>query len=332
MSRILAVTGASGFLGRRVMDVAAETGAWDEIHGLDIVKPPEDTPHVRFSACDVTEPFGDLLRRLGATDAIHLAFQVDPKHNLAGMRRLNVGGCENFLAACAEAGVDSAVVVSSATAYGALPDNPDLLLESHALRASSRFPYAWHKAEAERACDRFLLSHPAARLAIARPCVVLGPNMDNYLSRMTLRPVVFGVWGSDPAVQLIHESDVARGIVALSESRARGPFNLAPADTVRYSQIACGVARPMIRLPGPVLTALTGVAWKLRLRWLSEVPAGFLDYIRYPWCVDNTRLVKELGFRFHFTTRQALDDWVRSLDSPQGQHAHGTDRLEKTAA
>lgn len=332
MPHVLAITGATGYLGRRVIEAAARDPAWDRVLGLDIAPAREAQPEYESVLCDVTRPFAALFRARGVTAAVHLAFQVDPRHDLQGMRRLNVGGCENFLRACAAAGVRSALVVSSATAYGARPDNPARIAEDQPLRAIPRFPYAWHKAQAERLCARFIAEEPATRLSVARPCVVVGPRMDNYLSRMMLRPVVFGAWGNDPPLQFVHEKDVARAIAVLVREEASGAYNLAPDDTVRFSEIAAHLARPLVRLPGHVLLALTEIAWRLRLRWLTETPAGFLDYIRYPWCVCNERLTRELGFRFQYSTQEALLDWLRAMDSADGDDLEHRPDTEKTAA
>ena len=314
MRQVLAITGVSGLIGRRVLHYAAASSHWDEILGLDIhFGAMPDVAAFEPVQCDVSRPFARLFQQRGVTAAIHLVFQVDPRHDVRRMQQLNVGGCENFLQACAQADVRAAVVVSSATAYGARSDNPPRLNEDCPLRAEPAFPYAWHKVQTERLCAAFADEHPNVRLAVARPCVVVGPRLDNYLGRMMLRPVVFGARGDDPPMQLVHEQDVARAIVTLLGEQARGAYNVAPADTVHLADVARCLGRPLVRLPPRILAAITAAAWRLRCNWISEVPAGFLDYIRYSWCVNNERLTDSLGFRFQYSTREALVDWQRSL-------------------
>ena len=332
MSRVLAITGAGGFLGRCITARAAGRAGLDKVLALDIRPDPHAAPPVHAMACDVTAPFDELFKTHGVTDAVHLAFQVDPRHDLAQMRRVNVDGCAHFLQACAAADVRRALVVSSATAYGARPDNPRRLKEGDPLRAHSQFPYARHKAEAEQLCARFTRAHPRTRLAVVRPCVVVGPHMHNYLSRMMQGPVVFGPWGQDPPMQFIHEDDLARAVVDLLAQGAHGAFNLAPEDTVRFSELVRMTGRPRVRVPAPLLKLLTSVAWKLRLRGLTEVPPGFIDYIRYSWCVDNTRLTREHGFAFRYSTRQALAAWLETMsEEKKDRHVRNRETEEAIA-
>ena len=74
------------------------------------------------------------------------------------MYDVDVNGTHATLSAASEAGTEQVMVTSSASAYGAWPDNPKPIAEDCRARRT-RFSYARDKAEAE-----LRLSDPAARL------------------------------------------------------------------------------------------------------------------------------------------------------------------------
>src|SRR4051812_18776137 len=125
------------------------------------------------------------------------------------MYEIDVGGTHNVLEACSAAGVGQVLVTSSATAYGAFPDNPVPLTEEHPVRGVPDFEYARDKAESDRLCQLWGLRHPDRVMTIVRPCIVFGPNVNNYLVRLwTKQPFVAEFGLGDPGLQFVHEDDV----------------------------------------------------------------------------------------------------------------------------
>jgi UDP-glucose 4-epimerase len=76
------------------------------------------------------------------------------------------------------------LVTLSAAAYGAFPDNPVPLTEDDPVRGVSAFSYTRDKTEADRLCQLWAARYPDRTMTIVRPCVVFGPNVDNYLMRL----------------------------------------------------------------------------------------------------------------------------------------------------
>ena len=104
-----------------------------------------------FDEVDVRTP--SLEARLGGVDVlVHLAFIMDPIADENEMRDVNVNGTQNVLRAAGKAGVRKIIYTSSATVYGAHPDNPIPLTEE---APSTGEP-------------RLLLSGPQARSRIRR--------------------------------------------------------------------------------------------------------------------------------------------------------------------
>ena len=309
--RRIAVTGAAGLIGRKLLDHLAADPGIEEVVALDLRDPEIAAEKVRFVRHDVREPMGEIFRRHGVDAAVHLAFLVDPSYDREREREINVGGTQRFLEACDAAGVGSALLASSATVYGAWPDNPPLIPEDYPLRGKPGFPYVEDKLEVEAMAARYRDEHPDCRVLLIRPTVVMGPRMDNYLSRFFLRPVAFRIAGANPPVPVVHEDDVAEASWRILKEAPAGPYNLNSGQGVPLLEALAMMGRKVIPLPAGLIKALAGAAWALHLRALSEVPPAMTDYIRWPWTADGTRVERETSFRYRFTARQAMESFLQ---------------------
>ncbi len=324
----LLITGGSGYIGSRFMEAMAARPEVEEIIDLDLRPPRDSNDKVRYVERSVTEDFSDLF-----TDparpidvAMHLAWNVDALRDSQHQRQVCIGGTQRFLAGCAAGSVSHVLYMSSATAYGADPAQTVPYDESEASRTYPGggqteyfhgFQYAAEKAEGEQLCRAFVGSHPDTLLQIVRPSVVGGPNVSNFIFRLMDKPVFFRPMGLDAAMQLVHEDDVARALVAIVTSKAEGAFNIAPDDTITVGESArISGARSMV-LPFRLLYALNWLAWRLNLRAVAEAPATFLYFAAYPWLVSNRRLKEELGFSFEYGSRETLESYLASRSYAQ---------------
>jgi UDP-glucose 4-epimerase len=219
------------------------------------------------------------------------------------MRTVDVDGSANVFRAAAAAGVAHLLYLSSTTAYGAHPDNPPLLDETAPIRGNPGFPYAADKAAVERFLDRFEAEHPAIGLTRLRPCIVLGRRAENFVRAILDLWLLPRVRGHDPEMQFLHEEDLADCLALLVRARPRGAFNLAPAETVRLSEMGPLLGHPSLALPGTVLHALIGIGWSLRL---FGVPPSYIDFIRWPWVADPGKLLRTTGFAPRHSSRSAV--------------------------
>lgn len=307
----IAITGSSGYLGRRLVALLAAQPQVESILGVDIAPPPtaNSPSNFQFINHDISRPFADVFQSHSVTKAVHLAFIFGPTRRKRLAKAVNLGGTRNFLDACRVANVSRALVVGSAIAYGARRDNPPLLDEFAPLRAGPGFIYAHHKRLCDEMCRDFGRENPRARLAVLRPPIVLGRQVDNYFSRMFFKPkVVYPRWG-DPAMQFVHEEDVAAAIAALLACDAPGPFNMAPQGTIRFSELAWECKRAAFGMPYPILWAISACTYAARLSGLNETPPGALAYIRYPWLVNGDRLLRETGYSPARSTIESVRDW-----------------------
>ncbi len=302
--RRIAVTGASGYLGRLLIASLERRPAVERILALDI-RPPRApfSPKVAFVQCDVTKPLRDLFADHSIDAIAHLAFRIKPDRDRDAAHAVNIGGLANALDACGNAGVGRILYLSSATLYGAHPDNPPYLTETSPLRPVSGFQYAEDKIQAETLLAEYAARHPEVSVAILRACPILGATADNFIAESFTRRALVAIKGCDPPLQFLHERDAARIIADCLFKGVHGIYNVAGRDRIRWNEMAEIAGRRLIRLPAPLLYRLTALSWTLRLQ--SNSPACGLDFIRYPWLVSARKLAEEHGIVAEYTSREA---------------------------
>jgi UDP-glucose 4-epimerase len=220
----VAVTGASGFLGQGFLRKLGGTGVC--LIGLDVREPAYRPPDFRFHLVDL--PHADLSPLLAGVDVVvHLAGIHDAIPDERLMAEVNVAGARQVLEAARAVGVKKLVVMSSATVYGAWPNNPVPLNEDAPIRPNRGFPLAVHKAEVERLLAEWGRDNPGAVVTVLRPAFVLGPRADHVVARMVARPAPVVLAGSAAPVQFVHEEDVASALALAVEQDLPGAFNVA---------------------------------------------------------------------------------------------------------
>ena len=147
------ITGGSGYIGSRLIEILALREETERIVALDVRPSPRPQAKTMFVRADVRDAkaIRELLDRVQPDALVHLAFLLNPIRDEARMYDIDVNGTEAVLRAAAEAGTKQVLVTSSATAYGAFPDNPKPIAEDWPVRGQPEFSYARHKAEADRA-------------------------------------------------------------------------------------------------------------------------------------------------------------------------------------
>lgn len=307
----LAITGSSGYLGSCFIQYLAQRHPGLSILGLDIV-PPKEQEHHEFRLLDMcSDELAPTLQAFRPDTVVHMGFVVPPMHDERKMRSINVEGSRNVLNAAAGAGVERLLVTSSATVFGARPDNPVPLNDDWQGRAGPQFRYAADKVELEAMLDAFARSHPQIAVSWVRPCIVGGPHMDNYLQRHIFgMPIILLLGGVDSKIQLVHEDDVSAAVYEVLVNRGTGAYNLAPPDAVSLSEIARLTGRRFFPAPFWSGWFLAWLAWTTRFP-LHEYPPAFLYFVRYPWIVAPNRLTSELGFRFRYSSRATLEQMVQ---------------------
>ena len=304
--RSIVVTGASGYIGTRLVRRLLETRDIERVTGVDVRAATVQHERYTHFQQDVSAPLDEAFA--GAEAVVHLAFVLRQLRDRAEGRRTNIGGAENVLRACASAAVGRVVLMSSATVYGPRPDNPPELKEDAPLLPPKGFAYAEDKAACEALFRAFAEEHPETCVSILRGCVVMGPSAANFITSALDKPLLIGIQGDDPAMQFVHEDDLAEVLVRFATEPHPGVYNVAGHRSVRWGEVASIAGKRLIRLPAPLAYGLTALAWRTHAQ--NDSPAVGLDFIRWPWTVSTKKLTVETGYVCLHTSREALDAYL----------------------
>jgi UDP-glucose 4-epimerase len=300
------MTGISGYLGANLASRLRLRNDIGDIAGIDIRDSKILPQGISFYQKDIrAKDIIELLSLHRIDTLFHLAFVVKPIRNLRHMHDIDVVGTKNILQSAFNAGVKHVIAISSTLAYGAHPDNPNLLDEEAPLRGNKSFPYGHYKAVTDRIIQDFAADHPEMIITILRPCTVFGPNVDNYISRMLFLPVTICVKGHNPSVQFVHEDDFVEACVTVMDKKIPGPFNINGDGVLTVNRIAELLGTRLIPVPAWLLYPMVELLWRLHFPGI-EVNRGYLDYIRYPFVASNKNAKKKFGFKPRFTSTQTV--------------------------
>jgi UDP-glucose 4-epimerase len=306
------ITGGSGYIGSRLVDLLSRREETDRIVICDLAPPAAYRPKTEFERVDVRDrdSVRTVLQRAEADALIHLAFILNPSHDEHLMYDVDVNGTHNVLEAAAAAGTKQVLVTSSSTAYGAFPDNPVPLTEDDPVRGVASFAYARDKTESDRLCQLWAAAHLDRLMTIVRPCIVFGPNVDNYLVRLwTKAPFSADAGQLDNPIQFVHEDDVVEAITALLLGRHAGPFNVAGDGLMTLRECAEVIDSPIRRMPLRAYRGLARAMWRARL---SEAPPGQIEFALHPWIVSNEKLKRTTGWSPKHTSRETFEITMRA--------------------
>jgi UDP-glucose 4-epimerase len=308
------ITGGSGYIGGRLTDELSARDETERIIDVDLRPPPRSWPKTEFVRADVRDrkQIRDLLERHEIDTLLHFAFVLNPIHDEAKMYDVDVNGTQATLQAAADAEVKQVLVTSSATAYGAFPDNPKPIAEDWPVRGAPDFSYAKHKADADRICQLWALENPDAVMTIVRPSIVFGPSVDNYIVRaFGSQPFVPILDGVDEEFQLVHEDDVVSALIALVDGKHPGAFNLAGDGLLTWGRAAELIGKKTRNISLKNMKRFSQALWRLHVP-RSEAPAGNLDFIRYPWVVSTEKLKSTTGWEPKYDTLETFKVTMRA--------------------
>src|SRR5262245_39862392 len=121
MTRV-ALTGAADVLGGRVLRLAGADPDVTGVVAIDVRAMPPGPPKVDVHRVDITR--AELAPLLEGVDVlVHLAVVEDTERRRTRAAMVNVWGTSRLLEAASQVGVRHVVFLSSATVYGAWPNN-----------------------------------------------------------------------------------------------------------------------------------------------------------------------------------------------------------------
>lgn len=309
--RSLAITGLGTFVGLHVADRLADSS---RVVGLDLRVPRRLEGRIRSHRVDLTDPTADsrvaeILEKERCEAVLHAAFFADPHPDLEYAHELEVIGSLHVMNACAAAGVRKLVVLGTAQVYGARPDNPNFLTESHELRPDAEAHALRDRAEVEGLLALYASRHPEVTVTVLRPCWVVGPTIESRVTRHFEPAAPRTLLGYDPLMQFLHEEDLLTAVGSALARDAPGPINLAAPGVLPLSTLLRIAGKGPRPAPHPILYRLAYLSW---LGATGDPPAAFYEYLRFPWTVDTARAQEALGFDPVYTTQEAWMSFVVS--------------------
>jgi nucleoside-diphosphate-sugar epimerase len=294
----IAVTGATGFLGRYIVDVLLARGA----HVIGVVRNPARVPELATKGVELRKADLSERDRLAAgfagADAVvsNAALFALGNQRWEDHERANVDGTRNVMGACKDAGVRRVVQVSSVAVYGLFAkgrlreDAPQLGADTRRLPWNV---YPVSKALSEQEAWRLAREWDLG-LTTVRPCTIYGafdPNFMPVFRRVTSLPVSIKPVGM--RMSYVYAGDVAEGIaLALERERSIGRAYNLTGDGETWQDLtdawrAAGGSTPWLALPIPLPLApnFDSSRAKQELGWR---PRSLTDGIRETMALERS--------------------------------------------
>jgi len=295
------VTGASGFVGKRLGETLAANG-W-KVKAFDIRKPESPAAEIEFIAGDIRDEaaVGEAMR--GAECVFHLAAALGASRlGLEGFRAVNVGGTNAVLSAARKTGVRRVVHFSSAGVLGHVRPG-EVADERYPL--DPRDHYDLTKLEGEQAA----LAAAASGLdaVVIRPGWVYGPGDRRTLK--LIRAIAKGRYiqaGKGRTLQTpVFIDDLVSGtLLAAEKGKAGEIYHLAGGEVLTVRQIAetiaaaAGKKLPRLHLPMGSIRVAAAVLGKMFGLVGREAPLNpsRLAFFVHPKPLRIDKAAAELGF------------------------------------
>lgn len=291
------VTGATGFLGRHLLDLLRERPG--QVRAL--VRKPADAEPLRGLGVEVV--LGDVLAADSVRSACeecavvyHLAGLVS--HRRRDLRQLHAANVESVRNVLAALGPGTRLVhVSSVAAIGPAPGPAQAVDETHAFPAAASYPYAASK----RAGEELVLA-AAGRgtdAVVANPGFLLGPGDVHRVSTWHVATYLAGRlrFTAPGGLSNVDARDVAAGLVALADQGRPGERyiltsregNLGHREFFRRLAEVTGVRRRMLPLPRRLALFASAIPF-------APVHRDEVDAACNWWFYDPAKAERELGF------------------------------------
>ena len=297
---VVVVTGAGGVLGRRLCVAALDDPSVEQVvalerPGVETLRPADEGGRLLVRRHgDDTASHRRALEGVTPTYLVHLAAEPGPDTDGSGSGGVDLVGTHALLGVLDErrrasgSALEAVVLVSSATVYGAWPDNPVPLTEHAPVRPNPELAFAVDKADLEQRVSGWVANGGAGRLAVLRPALTLSEEQLSWMARSLWQTLGIRTGASAHPVQFVHADDVAKAIDLARRDDLSGVYNVAPDGWVSADDLQelAGTV-PRVPLPETAIRRVAELAWRLTL---TSTPPGVAVYTRHPWVVSNDRL------------------------------------------
>ena len=313
----IVVVGATGNVGTSVLRALERAGGHD-VAGV-ARRPPREAGGIDWIRADIR--WDDLETAFRGADAVvHLAWAIQPSHDIGWLRAVNVDGSRRVFDAVARAGVPSLVYASSVGAYATGPVDRRVDESWPATGIPSSF-YSRHKAEVEAMLDAFETDQPSVRVVRLRPGLIFkrqagaeiaGLFLGRLVPRLLASPRLIPVVPEHPRLrfQAVHSLDVGEAYRLAVESDERGAFNVAADPVLDGRVLARTLDARAVPVPAAVMRGAAWATWKLRLQ---PTPPGWVDMALGVPLMDWSRARERLGWEPSRTSVEALLDVMAGI-------------------
>jgi nucleoside-diphosphate-sugar epimerase len=327
----VAVTGPTGTFGFGLIPLLEAEERIERVVGL-ARRPFDPSEHgwskMIYRQGDVREA-GTLEEAFADADVVvHLAFMITGTASRQTIREINVEGTLNAFRAAAACGVERFVYASSVAAYGFHPDNPIGMSEDWPTRPAARLFYAQEKAEVEQLLRDEAQAPSDVALYLLRPPIVLGPHamgakgvLPAPLADLAQRaldlarrlPVPIPVPVPDLPLQLIHEEDVGRALLAcVLANGPPGAYNIAGDGIVTAADVVRELGFTPITVPADQAQSAARAAAQIPLPSFAPPASEWIEAATQPAIMDTSKAKRELGWSPRYTALDALRDTLAS--------------------
>ncbi|MGH3488825.1 MAG: NAD-dependent epimerase/dehydratase family protein [Actinopolymorphaceae bacterium] len=278
------MTGASTGIGRSLAARLVDLPEIKRVIGIDERR--GDVEGVEWRVLEVRDPA--IAQRISRCDVVvHLDLDRSPDSDPRQRSTRNVGGTQTVLTAAAAAGVPRVVLCTSAMVYGAAPDNSVPLDEDGPLRArpegivSDMLEMEWLARRAPKA-------HPGLSVTVVRPSMLVGPDVDSFLTRHFEAARLLVIRGSKPSWQFCHVDDLVSALEYAVLGKVDGPVTVGCEGYLEQDEVEMLFGLPRLELPEGLAL---GAAERLHRLGLTPAPASDLAYVSHPWVVSSAKLL-----------------------------------------
>ena len=309
----LALTGATGDFGRVVLSWAC---ANDDIAEVTVLgRRPTGVRNTKLR-----EIFLDLGGRVdlesvrGYDALVHLAYCVEEPHDKRLAYQVNVAATRTLLHQARQVGIGQLVLTSSANALGVTAcgtGQPHTETDYPAGDQDSGNYYFQHKALLEHLANWYWVNNDGkTKLAVVRPCYVVGAHFDNSGLQTLLSKFVVYPEPSRSFYQFLWDTDLVNAYATILTNGLSGLYNVAPADQTSVVDI-CRINGARL-IPGPLgaLKVGSNLAFRLRLTPFSGHWVTLGDPL-----LDSALLQSTTDWRPSMSSADALKKYLATRDS-----------------
>jgi UDP-glucose 4-epimerase len=306
------VLGATGNVGTSVVRALCADPEIEQVVGIARRPGGLDLDGLAWAGADIRS--ADLAALFTGADAVvHLAWLIQPSHQLDVLAAVNVAGTRRVLDAVGTAGVPRLVYASSVGAYGPGPKSRRVD-ETWPVTGTATSSYAVHKAIVEHMLDEFEAAFPATHVARLRPALTFKRSAGAQIHRYFLgRLVPAGLAhpGRIPVVpdiprlrfQVVHTDDVGDAYRRAVKADTAGAFNIAAEPPLGAAELADVLGARRLPVPRRFARAGLWASWRARAQPTSE---GWLDMALAVPLMSTERARTALGWEPRHDARSTL--------------------------